>query len=108
MDLESGLFAGHGSGAEHRTTGQRAWCHECSEWCYPHDPCGQPKCCAAHTDNSDWDAARARIEELTRERNEALRVRDEIWAWIERLADRVPDRYDSDHGGDDWLVGRRS
>jgi hypothetical protein len=24
---------------EHRTTGERAWCHECSEWCYSGFPC---------------------------------------------------------------------
>lgn len=24
---------------EHRTTGQRAWCHDCTEWCYPQAPC---------------------------------------------------------------------
>jgi uncharacterized C2H2 Zn-finger protein len=24
---------------EHRTTGPRAWCHDCTEWCYPEQPC---------------------------------------------------------------------
>jgi hypothetical protein len=24
---------------EHRTTGERAWCHGCQEWCYPDSPC---------------------------------------------------------------------
>lgn len=24
---------------EHRTVGYRAWCHNCSEWCYPQAPC---------------------------------------------------------------------
>lgn len=25
---------------EHRTVGDyRAWCHDCTEWCYPHMPC---------------------------------------------------------------------
>lgn len=24
---------------EHRTTGQRAWCFDCREWCYPATPC---------------------------------------------------------------------
>lgn len=23
----------------HRTTGERAWCFDCSEWCYPSEPC---------------------------------------------------------------------
>lgn len=25
---------------EHRTVGaHRAWCHDCTEWCYPNGPC---------------------------------------------------------------------
>lgn len=34
-------FEGHDGRecGEHRTTGQRAWCHGCSEWCYPDQPC---------------------------------------------------------------------
>lgn len=28
-----------GSSCEHRTTGERAWCSTCQEWCYPHSPC---------------------------------------------------------------------
>lgn len=24
---------------DHRTVGRRAWCHTCSEWCYPLTPC---------------------------------------------------------------------
>lgn len=31
-------FAGRECG-EHRTTGERAWCFDCSEWCYPGAPC---------------------------------------------------------------------
>lgn len=37
----NGCFEGHrnrGCG-EHRTTGDRAWCFECTEWCYPDDGC---------------------------------------------------------------------
>lgn len=41
-----GEFEGHGGGGEHRTTGERAWCYDCREWCYPEDPCGQRHCCA--------------------------------------------------------------
>lgn len=25
--------------ANHRTTGDRAWCSSCGEWCYPHHGC---------------------------------------------------------------------
>lgn len=34
-------FAGHDERecGEHRTTGPRAWCFECQEWCYPKIPC---------------------------------------------------------------------
>jgi hypothetical protein len=36
-----GNFDGHPDKecGEHRTTGARAWCHGCSEWCYPDGPC---------------------------------------------------------------------
>ena len=38
------LFHGHDDSycgrGEHRTVGSyRAWCHACSEWCYPSAPC---------------------------------------------------------------------
>lgn len=34
-------FEGHRNRdcGEHRTTGARAWCFSCSEWCYPERPC---------------------------------------------------------------------
>lgn len=35
-------FEGHESRecGEHRTVGSyRAWCHDCSQWCYPEMPC---------------------------------------------------------------------
>lgn len=35
-------FVGHNPRqcGEHRTVGDhRAWCHDCSEWCYPTQPC---------------------------------------------------------------------
>ncbi len=35
---EKGNFLGHGV-CEHRTTGGRAWCYNCEEWCYPNEPC---------------------------------------------------------------------
>lgn len=36
-----GRFHGHdpNEGCEHRTVGLRAWCFDCSEWCYPELPC---------------------------------------------------------------------
>lgn len=24
---------------EHRTVGERSWCHDCREWCYPDEGC---------------------------------------------------------------------
>ena len=38
---EHGCFVGHPGRdcGEHRTTGDRAWCFDCSEWCYPSMPC---------------------------------------------------------------------
>ena len=38
----SANFEGHGGRecGEHRTVGShRAWCYDCSEWCYPEIPC---------------------------------------------------------------------
>lgn len=34
-------FTGHTERecGEHRSTGPRAWCHDCCEWCYPEEPC---------------------------------------------------------------------
>lgn len=38
---DSENFEGHDGRecGEHRTTGGRAWCFDCSEWCYPTIPC---------------------------------------------------------------------
>ena len=49
-------FQGHADRecGEHRTTGGRAWCHVCSTWCYPEQPC--PGC--------EVPMLRARIAEL--------------------------------------------
>jgi hypothetical protein len=40
---EHGCFVGHPGRecGEHRTTGDRAWCFDCSEWCYPSMPCAR-------------------------------------------------------------------
>lgn len=40
---------------EHRTTGPRAWCFACTEWCYPEEPC---KGCELPTLRSALAAAR--------------------------------------------------
>lgn len=45
-DAEANYLGKAGTTAEHRTTGGRAWCHSCHEWCYPEAPCGEPKCCS--------------------------------------------------------------
>jgi hypothetical protein len=49
-------FDGHAGRecGEHRTTGARAWCSACSEWCYPEQPC---KGC-------ELPMLRARLEEV--------------------------------------------
>lgn len=56
----------HRECGEHRTTGQRAWCFSCSEWCYPNLPCRGceiPKMRAAlewiaHFDDAHMETAR--------------------------------------------------
>jgi hypothetical protein len=32
-------YEGCDCGGEHHTVGSRAWCLQCSEWCYPHSIC---------------------------------------------------------------------
>ena len=42
MSDPKALFEGHDGRecGEHRTVGShRAWCHDCTEWCYPEIPC---------------------------------------------------------------------
>lgn len=58
-------FTGHTERecGEHRTTGPRAWCHDCTEWCYPEGPC---KGC-------ELPQLRANVAELKAE-NERLRA----------------------------------
>lgn len=35
-------FTGHENADQHRSTGNRAWCLSCGEWCYERIPCA---CC---------------------------------------------------------------
>lgn len=39
--VESSKFDGHPDRfcGDHRTTGERAWCSDCGEWCYQTAPC---------------------------------------------------------------------
>lgn len=57
-------FEGHDGRecGEHRTTGGRAWCFECSEWCYPEAAC---KGC-------ELPALRAELEAVKNERDLAV------------------------------------
>lgn len=63
--MTSPNFEGHAGRecGEHRTTGSRAWCHNCSEWCYPDSPC---KGC-------ELPQLRATVATLTAERDELRR-----------------------------------
>lgn len=61
-------FEGHENRecGEHRTVGpHRAWCHDCSMWCYPHDPCFRCKPSAALPDDTTEDL-RERLTSLCR------------------------------------------
>jgi hypothetical protein len=53
---------------EHRTTGRRAWCHDCTEWCYPDAPC---KGC-------ELPQLRARVAELVTENAAQRRAIDQL------------------------------
>lgn len=60
-------FEGHDGRecGEHRTTGMRAWCHDCSEWCYDGGPC---KGCELPRLRAEFDFLLARLDP-TRARN---------------------------------------
>lgn len=86
---------------EHRTVGShRAWCHACSEWCYPDSPC---KGC-------ELPILRAKIESLTDDLREAVRA----WEWAmpqELFANNKPnrekfDRLSRNMGGKPMHLGR--
>ena len=62
---------------DHRTTGRRAWCFDCTEWCYEAIPC---KGCAVPI----LEAKVARAEAL---RLAVLHVRDVSYARYEDLGD---------------------
>lgn len=54
---------------EHRTTGQRAWCHDCSEWCYPELPC---KGCELPQLRAEVQRLNEQIGTVWREMNDAV------------------------------------
>ena len=91
-------FEGHENRecGEHRTVGpHRAWCHDCSMWCYPHDPCFRCKPSAALPDDTtealreqhrrDLAAVYAERDEMWERKVAALRERDEARRELERL-----------------------
>lgn len=51
---------------EHRTTGLRAWCFTCSDWCYPEQPCV----------GCEWPMLRAEVRRLVGERGIDLATGD--------------------------------
>ncbi|MHB1762648.1 MAG: hypothetical protein ACYCS4_07915 [Acidimicrobiales bacterium] len=69
---------------EHRTTGQRAWCFECGEWCYPEQPC---VCCARTTP----DTLRAWVRRLLDEGgvDDVLVPRAQLSVWAQAIEDEV-------------------
>lgn len=65
MSDEKSSFAGHPARAcgEHRTTGERAWCHDCAEWCYPSTGC---RGCELATEGYVLDVAADRNVHVTK------------------------------------------
>jgi len=64
---------------EHRTTGPRAWCFNCQEWCYPDIPC---RGCELPLFRARAERAEAAVQALER----AIRKHDavDVTAEIER------------------------
>lgn len=54
---------------DHRSTGDRAWCHSCAEWCYPADGCFGCKC---------PDGVDAVIEERDKLAAEIVQLREKL------------------------------
>jgi hypothetical protein len=71
-------FEGHDDRecGEHRTTGSRAWCFDCSEWCYPHAPC---KGCELPSLRGAVERVRALIDDPNDRRPEQSRVVHHRW-----------------------------
>lgn len=96
-------YAGRECG-EHRTVGaHRAWCHDCSEWCYPEMPCKGcelPKLRAELSQFYDLAAEPTLAEALG-----AIREAFEAEAKYERLRDlalRALAECDSNEHGESW------
>ncbi len=73
-----------GASGEHRSTGERAWCFECQEWCYPELPC---QCCARTTP----EALRRWVQDLLEETgsDDMLVSRAQLCAWALAVEDEV-------------------
>lgn len=74
------IFEGHlpRECGEHRTTGGRAWCFGCSEWCYPEQPC---KGC-------ELPMLRARLERLEKATGEIFALEEHYEAEKDEYARR--------------------
>lgn len=73
-----------GTPGEHRSTGVRAWCLDCREWCYKTYPC---RCCT----NTTPDALRQKIRDLLRGAavDDVLISREQLCMWAQAVQDEV-------------------
>lgn len=51
---------------DHHSTGRRAWCFACSEWCYPRIPCRGCELPALRAELDERKAAADRIRQIHR------------------------------------------
>lgn len=73
-----------GATGQHRTTGLRAWCLDCHEWCYPTLLC---PCCA----RTSPDTLRTWVWSLLDEGgvDDVLVPRERLRAWAQAIEDEV-------------------
>lgn len=93
--LDDVKFAGHADRecGEHRTLGGRAWCHDCTEYCYPTGPCRGCELPALRAERDRlWEAANwLLICQRDVERRVPVRGLDEAWEGL-RVAVEATDK----------------
>jgi hypothetical protein len=89
-------FEGHENRecGEHRTVGYRAWCFDCSEWCYPEMPCTRCELPALRRRLIEAESTVGRIEKLCDDLERgasAMRIDPPHWVTSVRAALRAPE-----------------
>jgi hypothetical protein len=82
---------------EHRTTGNRAWCHDCQEWCYPDSPCKGCELPQLRIQVADGKQDRDDLAMIAAALGPKIYSTPQVLAEIKRLQERVRDLEDGQH-----------